>query len=130
MSTRSMVGIRETNGATAFIYVHWDGYPEWVGRKLLCNHDNEASARWLVSEGDASSIGQYRGDEADIPEDADRCVFYARDRGEPVVIHHNSDGRAQEYAYVWDVCEGRWLWASLSKDYSPLTLEDCGLEEA
>lgn len=34
MGTRSAVGVRNENGQYKGRYIHWDGYPSWVGLKL------------------------------------------------------------------------------------------------
>jgi hypothetical protein len=104
MATRSNIGIRETDGTVKTIYSHWDGYPQHVGRILLAHYRDEESVRALIDLGDIS----------ELHETLDKVVAYHRDRGEakadPIVHETGEFVRGEDYAYVWDVTEGRWYW--------------------
>lgn len=72
MSTRSTIGILNSNDTVTRIYCHFDGYLEGVGQTLKDHFNTEEKVRELLSMGDASSIcGTIK-----------ECCFYKRDRKE------------------------------------------------
>lgn len=73
MATRSCIALNKRDVITA-VYCHWDGYPDYVGRVLHSCYDDEDKIAELLEHGDISSLG----------EDLESCVFYHRDRGEPL----------------------------------------------
>lgn len=56
MGTRSRVGIQNEDKSVTSIYIHWDGYPEYLGEKLNDNLLTEELVRNFVAEGDRSSF--------------------------------------------------------------------------
>lgn len=57
MSTRSYVGYEQEDGSIKHVYVHFDGYPEGVGRTLKTHWGNREDVLALLSKGGISSIG-------------------------------------------------------------------------
>lgn len=88
MSTHAEVGIMHGDVCKS-IYVHSDGYLEYVGRVLL-NHYDSTKANFLVAQGDCSMLGKEIGEkinfgdrlEFDENNIAKQCRFYKRDRDE------------------------------------------------
>ena len=117
MATRSNIGIRENDGTISTIYCHNDGYPQHVGRVLLTDYTSETDVRDLLELGDISSIGSTLA----------KVFAYHRDRGEekadPIVYGPDEFTRQNDYAYVWDVVEGRWYWCE-DEELKVLTQED------
>lgn len=99
MSTRSHIGVRNTDGTVDYIYCHWDGYPENNGKILVNHYQDMDKVNELMKLGDLSSLDM-------TPED---CVAYGRDRGEKNVsvgtttftdfIRHCGEA---EYLYLFD----------------------------
>ena len=87
MSTSSAVAIKTDKGYEA-IYVHWDGYFDYMYPMLSENYASWERATALVSFGDASFIAKrimpsVGSDHSFEHPEEDVCVFYHRDRGEP-----------------------------------------------
>lgn len=112
MSTRARVGITIPEGIES-IYVHFDGYPEGVGQKLLDHWTEADKVRQLIDLGDLSQLGEEIGEKHDFdtyygsrPEaELAMCLAYGRDRGEEDVtsVKHPEDAwpdYGQEYEYL------------------------------
>ena len=56
MGTRSRVGIQNEDKSVTSIYIHWDGYPEYLGEKLNENLLTEELVRNFLAEGDRSTF--------------------------------------------------------------------------
>ena len=85
MGTRSRIGVMHGDKCKS-VYVHWDGYLDYVGRILLEHYDS-AKANHLVALGDISSLGNsiepLEGTEHSFADPAKGITtFYGRDRGE------------------------------------------------
>lgn len=92
MSTRAFISVKQPDGTFKTIYNHSDGYPSYLGEKLLHHYNSEQLANALVAQGDASFIDDNLAPDPAHPthpahsfEDRQDgvCVFYHRDRGEP-----------------------------------------------
>ena len=87
MSTNSTVAVKTEKGYKA-IYVHNDGYFDYMYPMLDTWYNSKERAEALVNLGDASFIAkrlcpsQGSDHHFDHPEE-DVCIFYHRDRGEP-----------------------------------------------
>jgi hypothetical protein len=108
MSTQCGVAIKTEKGYET-IYVHSDGYPEYMWPMLTENYNSEAWAHKLVDSGDASFIAE--NFETDLPHSFDdprfdTCCFYHRDRGED--FHNVAYQTKKEmfscyyYSYIWE----------------------------
>lgn len=115
MSTQCVIAIKTEKGYDT-IYVHSDGYPEYMWPMLTNNYNSEELAKKLVSMGDASYISDFLEPEGphsfDKP-DFDVCCFYHRDRGEswPDVSPTNYFTIREicnqfYYTYIWE--DGEW----------------------
>jgi hypothetical protein len=79
MATRSRIGIQLKNGSVLSVYCHWDGYPEWNGKKLKEHFDSYEQAAELIDGGDISSLWTDKNWEQKEMES--RTLYYA-ERGE------------------------------------------------
>lgn len=115
MSTQCGIAIKTEKGYET-IYVHSDGYPDYMWPMLTENYNSEELAKKLVSFGDASYISDKL--ETDMPHSFDKpqwdtCCFYHRDRGEhwdrtaPTTYDNIRQlSSAFYYSYVWT--DGCW----------------------
>lgn len=71
MATRSYIGTVEDN-KVKYIYCHFDGYLEGVGRILAKNYNTPFKVNALLELGDIS----------ELRETPETCVAYHRDKGE------------------------------------------------
>lgn len=111
MATRSNINVK-VGDVYHTIYVHWDGYPEGVGKTLVLNYNSQELAEKVVSHGDISSLDEYcdkpEGHSYDTPVPG-YTTYYGRDRGETgTEMEVRQTIRAEEeYSYVWD--GSQWL---------------------
>ena len=56
MATRSRIGVQLKDGSVLSVYCHWDGYPEWNGKKLKEHFNSYEKAAELIDGGDISSL--------------------------------------------------------------------------
>jgi len=125
MSTHAVVAVMHGEVCKS-IYVHSDGYPEYLGRVLNKYYDS-TKANFLVAQGDCSMVGKDIGEKIDFSErltyveDAElgmhvatQCRFYKRDRDEENVdylVSHSfselTDKYGAEYYYI--MWEGVWM---------------------
>lgn len=126
MSTNAEIIIHH-DGIFTSIGVHWDGYPEYVGRLLREHYSQvEDDARLsLLALGDLSSLN----------ETANTSIAYHRDRNEPwhlcAPYTHKATSISElvedkklgdvDYGYIWS--EGKWYIYTFedAKNYQELT---------
>ncbi len=58
MATRSNIGIVNLDKSITAIYVHWGGYPEFVGKMLLNHYNNDDIVNGLMNLGDLSILSE------------------------------------------------------------------------
>lgn len=116
MSTQCGIAIKTEKGYET-IYVHSDGYPEYMWPMLTENYNSEELAAKLVSMGDASFIDKQL---APIPGSLHSFgarqqgvnIFYYRDRGDdwndvaPAVYEKKDIFNGFYYSYIWE--DGHW----------------------
>lgn len=115
MSTQCGVAIKTENGYET-IYVHSDGYPEYMWPMLTENYNSEELVTKLISFGDASYIDKKleptTGFHMFGTPEPDVCMFYRRDREEcwedvsPIRYTRSCLFSSFSYAYVWE--DGCW----------------------
>ncbi len=101
MATRSTIAIEFHDGTIEEIYCHWDGYLENNGKILMEHYKNVDKIITMMNHGDLSSLGT----------DNASCVYYGRDRGEPVgevacnsyidFADYLKNHDSQEYDYIF-----------------------------
>ena len=115
MSTHCGIAVKTEKGYET-IYVHSDGYPEYMWPMLTEHYNSEELARKLIDHGDASYIDEKLEPTSDyhkfdMPEPR-VSMFYHRDRGErweqnaPQVFTKTTVVNDFYYAYIWE--DGQW----------------------
>lgn len=56
MSTHSYIGIEQPPGMILYVYCHFDGYPEGVGRDIA--NMNREQVQALIEKGDCSTVDE------------------------------------------------------------------------
>jgi hypothetical protein len=136
MATRGNIGIVNQDGSITGIYVHFDAYPEYVGKTLLNNYTNTEIVNQLIDLGDLSSLGEHlyaTGHTWGTPIEG-VCVAYGRDRGESGVesrrfiseIEYKMNGKGVDYQYLFK--DNKWYYRCVhnnKSEFIELTPEDC-----
>lgn len=79
MATRSRIGIKLKNDSVVSVYCHWDGYPEFNGKKLKEHFNSYEKAAELIDGGDISSL--WTNKDWEQKEIESRPLYYS-ERGE------------------------------------------------
>lgn len=86
MATRSHIGILNDDNTVTYVYCHFDGYPEYVGKILKEHYNTEDKVRELLSFGHISvlDINIHPTDPSHSFDNRteNTCLFYGRDRGD------------------------------------------------
>ena len=114
MATRSRIGYQLKSGSIVSVYHHWDGYPQWLGKKLTTNYTTDKEITELIDGGDISTI---ETDKDWGYKTAPTHVQYYAQRGDTGVeplLHKNqrefikvTDDCCGEYSYLYR--NGRWF---------------------
>lgn len=113
MATRSRIGVQLKDGSVLSVYSHWDGYPEWNGKKLKEHFNSYEKAAELIDGGDISAL--WTDKDWEQKEMESRTLYYA-ERGE-TDTEPNLDNSFQafikgvndswaDYAYLF--ADGEW----------------------
>jgi len=109
MSTRSNIGIRNTDETIDYIYCHYDGYPEGVGATLIEHYANFDRVNELMKLGDLSILDKRLGEKQDFDNRIKGyCLAYGRDRGETGVsvstttLEKLLSNTTIDYVYIFD----------------------------
>ena len=108
MSTRARIGLELSDGSILSVYHHWDGYPEWLGRKLNEHYFTKQSVTELIDGGDMSVC---------LDDDGNPNPEYYSQRGEdcpprldPTIAAYCDKERGEEYHYVYKPIDGEYFW--------------------
>lgn len=111
MSTRCRISVVLTDGSIRSVYCHFDSYLMGVGRTLLLHYNSQELAERITSFGAISILGQRIdpiGNHTFKTPESGTCVFYTRDRGDPMLFKHfksesdyNISELHQDYNYVF-----------------------------
>jgi len=150
MATRSTIALEYADGTVHQVYCHWDGYLEHNGKMLLEHYSNPFILRDLIDLGGLSSLRATIGtkhafSQFDLPKEEveafikrteNMCTFYARDRGERLVVnkfvdyeHFLIDGQWEEYDYILRNDNGVAVWFVSDHDGNFVTLESAIMDE-
>ena len=122
MSTNCLIGIKRQNESIDYIYCHFDGYPGGVGKILKKHYTDRRKINKLISMGDLSSLGKIIGRKVDFDSfdtESDQCLFYHRDRGEPLEKHNSfTEGfffqELEGVPYIYLFMDNVWNYAQHS----------------
>jgi len=145
MSTRSNIGIINTNGSVIAIYIHSDGYPSGVGKTLLDNYNTADKVRELLKLGDLSVLGTVIGEKHDFDWGGEygfdwdnrrsdprykMCLAYGRDRGEKgtgarkyKTVKEACEALDNAYTYLFNPADNRWSFREGDGPFEPLDAE-------
>ncbi len=84
MATRSNIRIKEAGGISKSVYVHYDGYPEYMLKTLEENYNTVRKVKKLLSFGDISSVEPC----------IDMCNFYSSSKWHKSQKVYNKNGEA------------------------------------
>ena len=136
MATRGNIGIINEDGSVTGIYVHWDSYPENVGKLLLKHYNTSGIVCELMDLGDLSSLNEKLN--TDLPHSFNKpvegvCVAYGRDRGETGVesrvfknideYQNDGDKSGTDYQYLFE--NGKWIFRCHNNEWNELTARVC-----
>ena len=131
MATRSTIALEYADGTVHQVYCHWDGYLEHNGKILRDHYSNPFILRDLIDLGAVSSLRPMIGTkhafshfELRAEEVAgykllteNMTTFYARDRGEKLIVHKFNDyedylahHQYEEYEYILHQVNGVAVW--------------------
>jgi len=138
MATRSNIGIVNEDKSITSIYVHWDSYPEYVGRILLSHYTTSDRVNKLMQLGNLSQLCEdmcpTESHTFDKPESG-VCVVYGRDRGEKdqeAIVFEDlgefEDGAKNswaDYQYLFE--DNKWSYRNVNNTlgWNYLTVEVC-----
>jgi len=112
MATRSRIGIQLADDSVLSVYCHWDGYPEWNGKKLKEHFNTREKVTELIDGGDICALYTNVGWKKEtLPESG---PLYFSSRGETRLPRHDNNMTeyltedAEEYAYLFTT-DGEWL---------------------
>jgi hypothetical protein len=109
MSTRSRIGILNSDGSIDSVYHHFDGYPEWLGVKLKRNYKTSAKVRALIEGGGISCIESYQDWDRNKLEKPIVLTYAMRGETDCKAAHHEDlkdflmyDTCQTEFSYLWN----------------------------
>ena len=137
MATRSNIGIVNLDGSITAIYVHFDSYPEYVGKILLNHYTTSDIVNGLMDLGDLSILSENMnptGPHSFNNPQKGVCLAYGRDRGEQNVdsVKYEDLGQYEdmaadtlaEYQYLFE--DSKWMYRCTYKGgWKELTAEVC-----
>jgi hypothetical protein len=101
MGTRSYIGYKDSD-CVKYVYCHWDGYLNGVGRELFYNYRTLDSVKKLISGGSLSFIGPTY----------EECCYY-RDRPKNIMtvgnIEEYNDGMV---SFFYLFLDDKWFWST------------------
>lgn len=138
-STRSQVGIIDKSGNIISTYVHYDGYPQGVG-KTLQKHYNGAKTKQLLKTAGKDGVSVLGKDIKGAPghsfeNPADgQTIFYGRDRGDKgnnmmakgnmnkleKYLKDAGNKYGAEYVYLYDMNGNNWVYGDLRQSKTEL----------
>jgi hypothetical protein len=109
MATRSLVLKKGDDGRLSGIYVHWDGYPSYMGKTLQMHYTNKDKLDALIAQGHASIVER----------NVETSEFYHRDHNGTLLqitpfnkqdIKEVASVSDAEYVYIGEVKDGEVVY--------------------
>jgi len=150
MATRSTIALEFADGTVEQVYCHWDGYLEHNGKILAEHYSDPFKLRDLIDLGGLSSLRRDIGEkhafsQFDLPKEEveafvkrteNMCTFYARDRGEKLIVHKFVDFQDylahhayEEYEYILRNINGKATWFVSDHDGAYVELTQAIMDE-
>ena len=114
MATRARVGLKLSDGSILSAYHHWDGYPQWLGVKLVENFNSYEKASELIDGGDMSacySTHTWESEPVKVeviqPDGSSKFEFVKNKDGETVYTKVKSEASPQYYSERGEVTPPR-----------------------
>ena len=132
--TRSQIGYIDKNGNIVSTYVHWDGYPDGVGKTAKQYYGGGKVKKLLAIDKGVGISSLYPkmdgGKDHSFEKPAkNQTVFYGRDRGETggnfmkgkldkvsSYIKNAGNKMSAEYVYLYNEKDGKWYFADTYQD--------------
>jgi hypothetical protein len=110
MATRSRIGLQYDCGGIVSVYCHWDGYPEFNGKKLKEHFNTRDKVEELLDGGDMSSL--WTNHDFNHCESDEYAPLYYSQRGETTIPRLDTDlisylSNSEEYSYLF--VNGEWV---------------------
>jgi hypothetical protein len=110
MATRSRIGIELKDGSILSAYHHWDGYPQWLGKKLVKNFETRGKVSALIDGGDMSSCWTNAGFSNETLPETGPLYYSARGEDCPPRLDKDMEeffSAGEEYSYIFT--NGQWV---------------------
>lgn len=104
MATRSRIAIELEDGSILSAYHHWDGYPEWLGRKLNEHYNSRDKVAELIDGGDMSTCWTTERWDTKLNEEYGPQYYSQRGDDCPPRLDANKYdylANGEEYAYIY-----------------------------
>ena len=113
MATRGQIAYLADSNSIFSIYIHFDAYPESLGKTLTTNFNSDEQAGELVMDGndirfidEDGTVERYdKGGAKQITDDEPADLFSK--------LYDNADRSAANYVYVW--LEDKWVTLDMNK---------------
>ena len=113
MATRGQIAYLADSNSIFSIYIHFDAYPESLGKILTTNFNSDEQAKNLVMDGndirfidEDGTVERYdKGGAKQITDDEPADLFSE--------LYDNADRSAANYVYVW--LEDKWVALDMNK---------------
>ena len=102
MATRALIGYLDSNKVLTTTYNHYDGYPDYLGKKLKEFYNTNDLAREIANTGYISSIGEDGVIDSKFPQTSADKIQLDDDIVEAgLTVAKEIDTISGEYGYIW-----------------------------
>ena len=101
MATRALIGYLDSNRVLTTTYNHYDGYPDYLGKKLKEFYDTEDLARKISNTGYISSIEEDGTITSKYDEIADKIQLDDDIEESGLIVAAEMKGMGAQYGYIW-----------------------------
>lgn len=117
MSTRCLIGRENSDRTIDYIYCHYDGYIDGVGKDLVENYNNPKKVDELIALGDLSCLGTTPEATGEYTDDTRYCISYkelGEDSTEARTVQNLAEflnvHLCQQYIYLYRNIENKHRW--------------------
>ena len=101
MATRALIGYLDSNKVLTTTYNHYDGYPDYLGKKLKEFYNTDDLARKIANTGYISSIEEDGTITSKYDEIADKIQLDDDIEEAGLIVAAEINGITAEYGYIW-----------------------------